>query len=170
MRQYELIFSRRFLDSLFKFAFVRNPWDRLVSAWIYFRDIGNGTTPRGPPAPHAAKWFAENLARFPDFESFVRGWVSKANVGRAFPHFKTQASFLKNRCGRIELDFLGRFERLTEDFERVSRMIGCAGALENRNRTVSRESTSYRQYYTPETADVVARAYREDVRTFGYEF
>lgn len=170
-RQYELMFSRRFLDSLFKFAFVRNPWDRLASAWIYFRDIGDGTLPPGrPPAPGAAKWFAENLAQFPDFESFVRGWVSKPNVQRAFPHFRTQASFLKNRHGHVELDFIGRFERLTEDFEQVSRMLGREEALENRNRTVSRESTAYRQYYTPETADLVARAYREDVRTFAYEF
>jgi hypothetical protein len=170
-QQYELIFSRRLLNSLFKFTFVRNPWDRLASAWIYFRDIGKGTLPPGrPPAPGAAMWFAENIAQFSDFESFVRGWVSKANVDRAFPHFKTQASFLRDRHGRIEFDFVGRFERLAEDFEQVSRMIGSAGALENRNRTVSRESASYRQYYTPETADMAGRAYREDVRTFGYEF
>jgi hypothetical protein len=161
-RQFELAFSKSQLASLFKFTFVRNPWDRLVSAWTFLREGGMNEQDK--------EWFSKNIAQFPDFESFVMKWLAGQNVVRTYVHFQPQMVFTRTGRGTVELDFVGRFENLADDFERLSRLVGATAPLESRNRTPKRDARSYRDYYTPESAGVVARLYREDIRTFGYEF
>jgi len=161
-RQFELAFTGSQLASLFKFTFVRNPWDRLVSGWTFLREGGYGEQDRA--------WFATHLARFPDFQSFVLNWVSREDVQRAYVHFRPQVDFVRSGRGNLQMDFIGRFENLACDFDRLSRLVGCAVPLQSHNRTRQRSSASYRECYTPGTADVVARVYRDDIRTFGYEF
>lgn len=166
-RHYELLFSREDLASLYKFSFVRNPWDRLVSAWTYLRrNASTGNTENVP----GAKWFTDHVAQYADFETFVLRWVSKRNVENAHNHFHPQVSFLKNVAGRIDLDFVGRYENLAEDFRQVSQALGSTATLEVRNRTRARQSTPYRECYSPKTAEVVAGAYEDDIQAFGYQF
>src|SRR5947208_3465937 len=65
-RDYQIANPRKF-DRYFKFAFVRNPWDRVVSSYFFLR---NGTMDEGNRAE------AERLlAGYSDFGSFVRGWL-----------------------------------------------------------------------------------------------
>jgi hypothetical protein len=161
-RQFELEFSKSQLASLFKFAFVRNPWDRIVSAWTFLREGGMNEQDK--------EWFSAHAAQFPDFESFVLNWLARQDVVRAYVHFQPQVVFVRSGRGRVELDFVGRFESLTADFERLSQLLGRPAVLQSRNRTPGREAGSYRDYYTPKSAEVVARLYRDDIRTFGYEF
>ncbi len=161
-RQYELALPRRQLTSLFKFAFVRNPWDRLVSAWAFLRDGGYNHWDR--------EWAEKNLAQFPDFESFVLQWISRKTVENGYGHFRPQAYYLRNGRGRIDLDFLGRFENLARDFQRVAQLLGSSATLGSHNRSRRRQSSTYRDYYTPRSSAVVAAAYRDDIETFGYAF
>ena len=161
-RQFELAFTASQMASLFKFAFVRNPWDRLVSAWLFLRDGGLNEQDR--------TWSSENLSRYPDFESFVLDWVSRADLDRSYVHFRPQLHFLESGRKRLELNFVGRFENLAADFEHVALRLGCNAMLQSLNRTRSRKSPSYRDYYTERSAEVVAKAYAADIRTFGYEF
>ncbi len=162
LRQYELVMSRRQLTPLFKFAFVRNPWDRLVSAWLYLREGGFNRWDRG----HAER----NLAQFPDFESFVLRRVKRETIENDYWHLRPQVYYLRNGRGRVELDFIGRFENLAQDFQRVAQLLGCSATLGSHNRTRSRQSSGYRDYYTPRSAAAVAAAYRDDIETFGYRF
>lgn len=100
-RQYELALSQRQLTSLFKFAFVRNPWDRLVSAWAFLHDGGYNHWDRD--------WAEKNLAPFPDFASFVLQHISPERVENDYWHFRPQVYYLRNGRGQVTLDFLGRF-------------------------------------------------------------
>lgn len=162
LRQYELLFTRKQLASFYKFAFVRNPWDRLVSAWVFLQEGGYGELDR--------PWSLRKESLFTDFESFVRGWVRKENLRTAYIHFKPQVYFLKDSRGQLDLDFLGHFESLADDVRRLSEILACPATLESHNRTKSRRLQSYREYYTEETAGLVAEAYEDDIQTFGYEF
>jgi len=166
-RQYELIFIKELLASFYTFTFVRNPWDRLVSAWTYLRENAMGHT---TVDPWGGRWFANHLAQYADFETFVLRWVSRKTVEKSYTHFRPQTQFLENARGQIEVNFIGRFKDLAEDFQKVAQAMGRAAALEVRNRTRSRGSASYRESYNAKTAEIVAKAYEDDVQAFGYEF
>lgn len=59
----ELVFSRRDFERYFKFTFVRNPWDRLYSAYTFLKNGGRNQSDEA--------WTRSNLGGFSDFESFV---------------------------------------------------------------------------------------------------
>lgn len=134
-------------DRLFKFAFVRNPWDRLVSLY-HFRQQRSVQFGRG----RRYKSFS--------FEQFL-------NYELRFKRSGTQAEFLCDRDGRLLTDYVGRFEQLNEDFGHVARLLGLDVALPHRNQSQHKD---YRSYYTPATIDLVAHHCRRDLQLFGYTF
>lgn len=160
IRDYELCFCRSDFDSFFKFAFVRNPWDRLFSAYSFLR--------RGGRNEHDAAWAKRHLVRYEGFDEFVRGWVKEENIRRGL-HFRPQLDFLRSSGDRIEVDYVGYFERIDEDYEEIRRRIGTGGPLEAANVTKGRKK-DYRDFYDQESKAIVANVYRQDIETFGYTF
>src|SRR5579863_90564 len=65
----------------FKFCFVRNPWDRLLSAYFHVREHGGWGCEK------------EEVTRYEDFASFIRYGLTPKNV-RAWHHFKPQHYFI----------------------------------------------------------------------------
>jgi hypothetical protein len=142
----------------FKFAFVRNPWDRLVSTYAFLRDGGMNEMDR--------QWAREHLAPYADFDDFVRRGLALEAV-RSWVHFRPQTDFICDADGKILMDFVGRYERLDEDFAVVAKTLHRNVALPVTN--VSRRS-GYVDYYTAETRDLVGRLYGSDVAAFDYGF
>jgi hypothetical protein len=64
------------------------------------------------------------------------------------------------------VDFVGRYERLPEDFSIVARRLGSVARLSAHN---SSDHAPFASYYTPELASIVARTYARDVQAFGYQ-
>lgn len=99
---------RRWPDA-FVFAFVRNPFDRLLSCYnskILARyGLGNGMLRSGMNARMSFAEFVERVATIPD--------------RRAQIHFRSQADILTWQ-GRLVPQFVGRFEHLAEDWERLT--------------------------------------------------
>lgn len=158
---YQTIFSRREFGAYFKFAFVRNPWDRVASAYFFLKQGGlHGDD---------ARWAAKNLTPYNSFGDFVRGWLNRGSV-RLGRHFKPQAEYL---ClpGKTtsELDFIGLYENLRADYDHVRKVLGTGTALPANNVTKSKHK-DYRSYYTDETRAIVAAVYREDIALLGYTF
>lgn len=139
-------------EGYFKFAFVRNPWDLLVSGYQYQTTVL--TREQRALNPDVA----ELLARTRDFSDVVR----------YYPMIRSDmTSFITDEQGQVIVDFVGRFERLEEDFAYISSRIGIDVPLSHENRS---ERASYREYYTPETRDIVARHFARDIERFGYVF
>jgi hypothetical protein len=139
----------------YKFAFVRNPWDRVVSQYV-FRVRSNQTR------------MGEDRIAFKDWIMFT---IGERQDPRYFdrPHlFLPQVEWLQDHAGQIEIQRIGRFEQLTRDFAEICRDLGIAPAIPHLNR--SRGRTHYRDYYDEVTAEVVARWYRADIERFGYAF
>jgi hypothetical protein len=140
-------------DRRFKFAFVRNPFDRVVSQYHYRVKTGQSGLGDRPVA----------------FEE----WVSLAYGARAAPYYNAEMMFMpqvrwvRDDAGNDLLDFVGRFERLEDDFARVARVVGVDATLPHLKRS---SHEPYRGYYSDETRALVADRYRDDLDAFGYEF
>ncbi|MDQ3684798.1 MAG: sulfotransferase family protein [Acidobacteriota bacterium] len=137
---------------------MRNPWDRLVSAYTFLK--------RGGMNDGDKKWAARNLAKYDDFDSFVKGWVNRRNIWKGL-HMIPQYEFVSMNNTLPLVDFIGRLERMEEDFNLIRAKLGVEGELLKLNMSSRRD---YRELYTDETKQIVADAYREDIEIFEYDF
>lgn len=159
--KYQYVFSKKDFCSYFKFTFVRNPWDRLFSAYSFLKSGGFNDEDR--------EWAAENLAPFDSFEQFVMKWVSVDNVQR-YKHFVPQTDMLSLPGERaLSIDFVGFFENIDDDFRHVAARMNKSVTLPYLNKT-SRQEASYLREYTQPMIDIVRNVYRTDIETFGYAF
>jgi hypothetical protein len=150
--------NRRKFTRYFKFAFVRNPWDRLLSGFIFLK--------RGGMDPADSIWASRNLECIDTFEQFVHEWVNEVNIW-SWVHFLPQHYFVCDQSMQCVLDFVGRMENLQSDFLTVSIRLGRNATLPDTNRT---RSDHYSRHYTDAMRDRVAQIYQDDIRLFGYQF
>ena len=139
---------------LFKFAFVRNPWDWQVSCW------------------HHLKRDRPDLLPDPDdFSAYLR---QKLGAGGG-PQVKLdstrrpQIEFVSDFDGTRIVDFVGRYESLQDDFDHVCDCIGIARQTLPHHRKSQRDR-DYRRYYDDDSAALVAAHFARDIEAFGYRF
>ena len=156
----ELLASPRY-DDYFKFAFVRNPWDRLVSCYL---DKIAGTHKSGNIG---FSTFPEIRKGMP-FAEFVRA-VHAIPDTEANSHFRSQHVSLLDPDGRLMPDFVGHFEDLQKDFAHVGREIG-GPEIELPHILRSERTPNYSEFYNGDTAALVRERYERDTELFGYAF
>src|SRR5215468_10609190 len=116
--------SAPLFPGLFAFAFVRNPWDRLVSC---YRDKIRGEVD-GYTYFTIRPGVANCLARF---DTFVAGMSFAEFVGavaaipddEADPHFRSQHTFVTDDNGQLSVDSIGRYEQLSDDLRAIEHRI-----------------------------------------------
>ncbi|MDC8006285.1 sulfotransferase family 2 domain-containing protein [Aureisphaera galaxeae] len=140
--------TRKEYDSFYKFSFVRNTWGRLYS------------------------WYA----------NVMRDELHRESYGITHPNYSmydfltekikpetfSQLHFLKNREGKIAMDFIGRFENLQEDFNTVCDRIG----LEDSElpRLLISNNAHYTEFYDDKTKDLVRSLFKEEIDFFNFEY
>lgn len=137
---------------LFKFAFVRNPWDRLVSRHAYLLR----------KTEHARSREVNELG---GFDAYLRWELARTGKRGGMRH---QADYVLGADGDLIVDRIGYFERLEEDFASICRRIGVPASLPLPKTHAPRKD--YRSFYSDETRDLVAKAYDRDIQLFGYSF
>jgi len=138
---------REFADQLYTFAFVRNPWDRLVSEYSFV--LARDNHPR-----HA------EVAALPDFAAYL---VYERERARG----RSQSRMLAAPEGRAPINFVGRFENLSADFAQACAEIGVDAELPHLNKTKHRD---FRDFYDTQSRDYVAQHWAEEIAEFGYDF
>ncbi|MDH5611265.1 MAG: sulfotransferase family protein [Gammaproteobacteria bacterium] len=158
---YQYVFSKNDFSRYFKFTFVRNPWDRLYSAYTFLK--------KGGFNKQDEKWAIENLSRFTSFEQFVMEWVVAENIHK-YIHFVPQTELLIfPGTNTVAVDFVGFFENLENDFDYVAKKINKNISLPHLNKT-DNKLLGYVQKYNSIMIDVVEKVYKADIDTFGYSF
>jgi len=129
-------------ESYYSFAFVRNPFDAVVSAY--------------------------NQTEYKHFDEYVEVQIFS---GIEFVARYTQFAYLSDEAGNILVDCIGRYEKLSEDFYEIIRTINVPLMLiPKRNITQDRKHEDYRKYYSPVSRGLVETKYKKDLEFFGYEF
>lgn len=135
-------------DAYFKFAFVRNPWDRLYSIHRKLMSGDWKTGEYGIDAPMAFDAFLERFA--------------------GDPRLKPQTEFICDENGRVLVDFIGRFERLNEDFAIVCDRLGLGHVTLPHE--IRGPGGDYRTAYSAAGRDLVARHFAGEIALLGYSF
>jgi hypothetical protein len=144
----------------YKFIFVRNPWDRMVSNYKYF------TKPS-----HAHLGFNENFGTF--IQETINTLSNKTDIGlddihqRLYWHTYPQSPHAETDNKELFVDFIGKFENIDADWEYVCNHIGIDKKLPHSNAT---EHKPYQEYYTDETKEIIADLYSRDIELFKYKF
>lgn len=147
-------------NDYFKFSFVRNPWDRMVSMH---------------------KWGPFYGVKMKDEKLDISGYIKKLDSG---VEIDKRTSYSSSKMKKIisdaiylnilneELDFIGKFENLNEDFIKLSDLmklkINKLPTVKNYDK--SKNEKHYTEYYDDETRELVAEIYAKDIEYFGYEF
>lgn len=154
----------------YTFAFVRNPWDRLVSC---YRDKIQGQV--ADFTLFSQSGVARCLTRFDvfsanmSFEAFVYAVASIPDAA-ADEHFRSQHKFLTNGRREIAIDFVGRYETLEADFLYVAERIGLPKGISLPRLQANPQAIRYTDYYMAATRDVVATRFAQDIALFSYHF
>jgi len=134
-------------NTYFKFCFIRNPFDRFVSA-VFFKNSIIQLQPQ--------------LAN-----DYLNKMIDKdpAEFGL---HYQPQIPFLVDDQNEIVMDFIGRTENMQSDFDFICTKIGLPKiTLERKN--ISKHEY-YKQYYTSELKEKVGKVYKEDIERLNYTF
>lgn len=156
---YKKIFSPSTFKKYYKFTFVRNPWDRLVSTYFFLK--------KGGLTEKDKIWADLNISTYSCFEDFVNNWLNEDNISKSL-HFQHQYVFLEDENGNLPIDFIGRFENIEKDFLIISEKLGIDRELKKSNS--SERNIDYRSYYNDETRRKVLKVYKKDICLFNYNF
>jgi len=136
-------------NQYFKFGFVRNPWDRVVS--LYLRKEGI------------------QMSKEINFPEFVH-WIQNSSDTSIHPSkHKNQLDWFLDDNQELEVDFIGKFENINKDWQFISNKLGITNILPHENKNMI-EKKHYTEYYTNELRDIIADKFRVDIEYFDYKF
>ena len=146
-RQYS---KTEYWSEYFKFSIVRNPWDKECSDFHYHNKLRQQKNqPLIESFKHYFQLREHKLNRLSFWHSNQLGWLYSDNK-------------------KMEMNFVGRFENLQEDFNTIFDKIGIPRQeLPQKNKTKHKH---YTEYYDDETKQIVAEKYAKDIEYFGYKF
>ena len=141
--QLEIIKSAgELLAEYFSFAFVRNPYEVVVSAWDY--------------------------EKIKNFDIYVEQQIF---TGLQICARRSQYAHLSDEEGNLLVDYIGKYENFSEDFYKIIDAIQVPLMLiPKRNMRKERKTLDYKKYYTPLSREIVEEKYQKDLTYFGYEF
>lgn len=148
-----------------KFTVIRNPWDRVVSAYVYAR-------------MKESYWHGENTFLHPDYpllkdKSFEDCCRMLEEDRNSLTHESWHAQYLwmadvVDGKASPMVDVILRYENLDADFARLAALLDTRECrLPHINKT---ERVAYRDYYDDSTRAIISRVYQADVELFGYKY
>lgn len=144
-----------------RFTFVRNPLDRLVSC--YSEKIRDSKSFVDGVHPCLLRFGV--FHRDMSFHDFARA-VADIPDENADGHFRSQWTFIADGEGNLEIDFIGHFERLEEDMQKVANHLRFSFTMPH---LLKSDRRSYKEYYDDALLDTIARRYQNDFHLFGYD-
>lgn len=132
-------------ENTFKFGFVRDPYTRFVSCF---------------------SWYLENYPQKTDINDFALKLKEEYKTWedddlRALI-FKPQWQFICNQYYQTQLDYVGRFENLKDDWKYIADKLGIIKKLSHENKSKNTHTL------TSQSKEIIYELYEKDFLTFNY--
>lgn len=158
LKWYQNNYSRFTFWRYYKFTFVRNPYDRLYSAYTFLKQGGINKEDQ--------QFSEEVIIKYPNFEQFVMEYLNEETI-YSYIHLCPQVSFLTNKNNKLNVDFIGRFENIDEDFKKVAQKLHTDKTLPHLNKTKTKKE---KQALSTQVKEKIQQLYKDDFIQLGYAF
>jgi hypothetical protein len=142
------IIGKERFKSYFSFAIVRNPWEWQVSAYNY--------TLKNPR--HRNHKLIKSLG---SFEQYLKWLCNQEQTNFC------QKKFIFSHSGEQLVKYIGKYERLDQDFKLICSKLGISTELPQLNVYRNKD---YKTYYNDKTIQLVRNFCSSDIETFDYDF
>ena len=137
---------------MYKFCFVRNPYDRLFSAYTFLKEGGINN--------QDLEFSNSYLQEFASFDEFVLKGLEKEEIIN-WVHFKPQYTFVCDENDNIVMDFVGKMENLNADFNTVCKHLNIESELQKLNM-----SSAKKNEFSEEVKAMIRLKYQKDFNLF----
>ncbi|NNC23539.1 sulfotransferase family 2 domain-containing protein [Salinisphaera sp. USBA-960] len=145
-------------QSLFSFCFVRNPWDLMVSSYLWW-------------CQHATKFKSRRRAalqiRKKSFDHFIHSDYGRFYLNEI--HGPSLSAWYSDGA-RDLVDYIGRFETYESDMRHILDRLGVEHGKLPIKQENSTARSAYRDYYSQSGRDIVANRFADIIKRFDYKF
>lgn len=139
----------------YKFTFVRNPWDRAYSDYLYIQQFAG-----------IKDSFVNFMLKHGKFKSILSDNTNCHYMG---DHLELQSSFF-NTEGSFKPDFIGHFENFKNDIQSVLNEININREFNIKTNQSKNRLRHYSMFYTNTKKELVSSIYKQDIELFNYAF
>lgn len=142
-------------EEYFKFSFIRNPWDRSYSDYLWIKNFTG-----------IKDSFKNYILKKGKFKVIFSNRSDSNFLG---DHLYPQSNFFSSK-GILKPDFIGRFENFQSDIQYVLEVLDIEEKFANKINTSSKRFDHYSHFYTNFRKELVCKLYKEDIQNFDYQF
>ena len=170
VEQAKKTFGMDIWDEYLTFAFVRNPWDRLVSQYQWRLAKGEKDVD-DRDFKEWVKWRWEGwLNWLENPRKVIRGVPQLGHKDRAVVLSKAFDEIYDEKEGKILVDWIARYENLREDFEILCGKLGVDEDIVLPHKHNAKDRPHYTEFYDDETIEIVRKFYKNDIEVLGYKY
>jgi len=147
------IVGKEIWDSIFKFSIVRNPWDRIFSQYHY----------RTRTNQFSGISFRDYVLKLAEAEQHTNLFGYHGSRYGA-------CDYLTDEDGKMMMDFVAKYESRESDLTSIARKIDFKKLGQLHIQQAAPNNAHYSDFYQPDTRDIIARRYKNDIEHFEYQF
>lgn len=137
--------------SYYIFAFVRNPFDLMVSLYFYIKKSKEH------------RW--NTVVNTHNFSEFLKWYISRSP--------QLQLDFITDpSSGKIIVDYVGRLETIQADIDNICRDLGISigRKIPHKNPSYTREKSGFKEYYSSNNISLLEEYFENDLVKLGYDY
>jgi hypothetical protein len=145
-------------EDYFSFAFKRDPYTRLVSAYSYIKRGGNSLNDKN--------FYSANSAKFKSFDIFVSQLEKDINM-RSWVHFQPQTDFIFDHSDKLRIKHLASFESFNEEMKKIEKIIPAVNEISHQKK--GNNSGPEQLLTNDKTINIIRDIYARDFQLLGYK-